>query len=346
MKKNTQKKFNKNTVYASIRDNDNIKSVDPNKDTAIFTTYDSSKGLEYPICVLFDFDVDYWNYRLHFSSQKYEILRNIFCVAASRGKKNIIFVKSESELLNEKNLADSEYKKDDKGLSFGISEMFDFKYKESVDVCYNFLKIKKIKNKDSEIIDIKSTDGLIDLSPCIGIYQEAFYFENYNIDEAIDFFVNFHKLSNFHIENSKNLDVEGKVLYLVSLETNQNRYRNQVVTPFIHEVEKNKIFDRLKNKFKKDEDVQHQCKINFSEFTEYDITAIGFVDVLKDNIVYELKFVSELTHEHFLQCACYVVALGLKKGILWNTRDNNMYEISVKKPKKFLNAVAKAVLKL
>ena len=41
--------------------------------------------------------------------------------------------------------------------------------------------------------------------------------------------------------------------------------------------------------------------------------------VIKNDIVYELKFVSELTHEHFLQCASYVVALGLEKGILWNT---------------------------
>ena len=43
---------------------------------------------------------------------------------------------------------------------------------------------------------------------------------------------------------------------------------------------------------------------------------------VKDNTVYELKFVNELTHEHFLQCACYIIALNLKKGVLWNTRTN------------------------
>ncbi|MBQ6782430.1 MAG: AAA family ATPase [Acholeplasmatales bacterium] len=339
-------KFNKNTVYASIRDNDNIKSVDPNKDSAIFTTYDSSKGLEYPTCVLFDFDIDYWYTRLSFPNQKYEILRNIFCVAASRGKKNIIFVKGENMLLNEKILASSDHDRNEKELRVNISEMFDFKYKESVEDCYKLLTIKKIENEDSEIIDVESTDGLIDLSPCIGIYQEAFYFKHYNIDKDITLYVALHDLPDFHLKNSKKLDVEGKVLYLVSLETRHNRYRNQVVRPFILEEEKNKIFDRLSKKFTKNEDVQHHCEINFSDYTKYKFRAEGFVDVLKNDVVYELKFVSELTHEHFLQCACYVVGLGLKKGILWNTRDNSMYEVSVRGPKKFLNAVAKAVLKL
>ena len=56
--------FNKQTVYASIADNDSIGSVDPGKDTAIFTTYDSSKGLERKICVVFDFMESYWVTRL------------------------------------------------------------------------------------------------------------------------------------------------------------------------------------------------------------------------------------------------------------------------------------------
>lgn len=54
-------------------------------------------------------------------------------------------------------------------------------------------------------------------------------------------------------------------------------------------------------------------------------TAFGMADAVKDDVIYELKFVSELTHEHFLQCASYVVAMGKKKEILWNTRDNTFY---------------------
>ena len=56
-----------------------------------------------------------------------------------------------------------------------MSEMFDFKYKEDVEKCFSLLKIQKLKPKDNSLINIKSTDGLIDLSPCIGIYQEAVF---------------------------------------------------------------------------------------------------------------------------------------------------------------------------
>ena len=55
-------KFNKKTVYASIRDEDSG-SIDPNKKSAIFTTYDSSKGMERRICVIFDYTEEYWDAR-------------------------------------------------------------------------------------------------------------------------------------------------------------------------------------------------------------------------------------------------------------------------------------------
>ena len=46
----------------------------------------------------------------------------------------------------------------------GISEMFDFKYKEDVEVCFSKLKLKKLETLDPSPIDIKSTDGLIAVS--------------------------------------------------------------------------------------------------------------------------------------------------------------------------------------
>ena len=58
-----------------------------------------------------------------------------------------------------------------------------------------------------------------------------------------------------------------------------------------------------------------------------------------------MKFVSELTHEHFIQCASYVVAMGMKKGILWNTRDNTLYEITVPNKTLFMDAVTNAITK-
>lgn len=77
-------KFNKKTVYATISDHDSMGKTEPNNDSAIFTTYDSSKGLERKICMIFDFTESYWHVRISKPQQSYSILRNIFCVAASR----------------------------------------------------------------------------------------------------------------------------------------------------------------------------------------------------------------------------------------------------------------------
>lgn len=84
-------KFNKNTVYASIQDRDSLGSTNPTENTAIFTTYDSSKGLERPICVVFDFNESYWISRISKPQQAYKILRNIFCVAQAEGR-SILFL--------------------------------------------------------------------------------------------------------------------------------------------------------------------------------------------------------------------------------------------------------------
>ena len=90
-----------------------------------------------------------------------------------------------------------------------------------------------------------------------------------------------------------------------------------------------------------------ECQIDFYEQRTENIrfSAKGFADVVKNGIVYELKFVLELTHEHFLQCASYMVAMNLQKGILWNTRDNTSYEIEVPDRKAFLDAVTRTVTK-
>ena len=93
-------------------------------------------------------------------------------------------MKSEEAMLSEKTLS-TFVETNQKFKDTGISEMFDFKYKEDVEVCFSKLKLKKLETLDPSPIDIKSTDGLIDLSPCIGIYQEAVFFENYDIDADI-----------------------------------------------------------------------------------------------------------------------------------------------------------------
>lgn len=339
--------YNKTTVYASISDTDSMGSAEPKKDSAIFTTYDSSKGLERKIVVIFDYTESYWSTRINKPLQSYDILRNIFCVAASRGKNQIIFVDSDEAELSEKTLS-TPVNMNMKFENMEMSDMFEFKFKEDVEQCFETIKTKKIESEDNCIIQIKNNDGLIDLSPCIGIFQEATYFDGYSIDESIKFHVRIDEDKRFlYTDKVKNSSLEEKILFLTSLETKQNRYRNQVAVPFIGDTEENAICKRLATRLSRDEDVQSACALYFSNKRNGDLlfTAFGMADAVKDDVIYELKFVSELTHEHFLQCASYVVAMEKKKGILWNTRDNTLYEITVPNKTRFLDAVTNAITK-
>lgn len=107
--------------------------------------------------------------------------------------------------------------------------MFDFKYLEDVEECYALLECSIIASDDTSVINIKPTDDLIDLSPCIGIYQEAVFFnqDKYNIDKEIDLYLSIHK-NETKDKNAEKLSLDEKILYLTSLETKQERYRKQV----------------------------------------------------------------------------------------------------------------------
>ncbi len=337
-------KYNKTTVYASISDNDRSGVTEPTKETAIFTTYDSSKGLERRICVVFDFTESYWAIRRDMPQQKYEILRNIFCVAASRGKEKIVFVRSDEEMLSEQTLS-SKNEASTKLENVQISAMFDFKYKEDVEECYRLLEVKRIHREDKKIIQIENHEALIDLAPCIGIYQEAVFFDKYDIDKDIELYKQINADRN--IDAAKYHTLDKKILYLISLETNQKRYIMQVNRPLVEEDQKEQLKKRLNQVLSPHDESQQICEIPFAEKKDgnFAFAAVGYADVIKGRTVYELKFVSELTHEHFLQCACYVVAKKLKKGILWNTRTNDMYEISIPNTNAFLDAITKTITK-
>lgn len=347
LEENYPGKFNKETVYATISDHDSMGKSEPRGDSAIFTTYDSSKGLERKICVVFDFTESYWRVRVSKPQQSYAVLRNIFCVAASRGKDHIIFVKPDEAMLSEKTLS-TVTEANQKFEDLDMSEMFDFKYKEDVEQCFAQLSIHKLEKEDDSTIGIRSTDGFIDLSPCIGIYQEAAFFDAYQIDAAIKLRILLNpELAKSYTKEIQNSSLDEKILFLVSLETRQNRYRTQVVLPLVPKEQSEQIKERLRTRLRPDEHAQVECQIDFSdrEHGEIQFSAKGFADVVKDDVVYELKFVSELTHEHFLQCASYMAAMDLPRGILWNTRDNTSYEIEMPDQKAFLDALTRTVTK-
>lgn len=328
-------KFNKHTVYASIRENDT--DIRPNDESAIFTTYDSSKGLEKKIVVLFDWTNDYWNHRSDVPYQSYEILRNIFCVAASRGKEQIIIVRNNDQL-NWRAIR-TPFKSRTLALyPYDISQIFQFAKAEAVDQCFSCLKIRSLnKARSKKTINIQRQDDMIDLSPCIGIYQEAVYFNNYDIDQQI---INVCTQKKIVPEPTQGLSLFEKILYLTSIETEQQRYRTQTNKELVSNEQWGLLKQRLSERLSQEEDVQKACCIECTDEHDHPLyNAVGFADVVKDDVVYELKFTSELSRPNYLQCAAYMAALNIPTGILWNTRTNEIYEITFWNKKHFLDAL-------
>lgn len=339
-------RFNKNTCWSNITSREGGATT-PGPGTAIFTTYDGCKGMERDVCVVFDWTEDYWYTRNHKPEANYEILRNLFCVAASRGKRRIIFVTGSHVSLKWRSLMEPPCD----GVDFQdmtISTMFDFKFEEDVDDAYEELEQREIVPAGEEI-SVRNKDGLIDLSPCIGTYQEAMFFRGYDIDEAVRFYFDQNKDQEYKEKTIKEMSawsLEQKILYLTSLETNQHRYWYQVSLPLVPDAMKGQIKARLSEVFTGDEDVQGRCYLPVCGAAGFLIfMAAGQYDVCVDDTIYELKFVSELAHVHYLQCAMYMVAMNKPRGVLFNVRTGQQVEIRIPDRQRFMNKAIKAATK-
>lgn len=337
--------YNKETVYATISDMDNSwRAVEPGPNVGIFTTYDSCKGLERPVCVVFDFTESYWTVRSKTFNTQYKILKNIFCVAASRGKKHIIFVKPGEELLSEETLS-TPVEANLKFPNVEISGMFDYKRREDVEAAFDCVSATKIPVADTSPIAVTFTDAMIDLSPCVGIYNEASFFEGYDIDRTIKFALALKKEKNYPYEDFlEKATLEEKILFFVAIETNHKRYYTQANSVYVDEESTKKMHSRLLERVKPDDTVQAVCSMEFANPDgSKAFTANGMCDVLREEGIYELKFVRELQHTHFLQLASYLVASDVEKGYLWNIYNNDIYEVTVPDKKKFLDKVINCV---
>lgn len=333
-------KFNKKTLWSKIRESDGATS--PQDGCAIFTTFDGCKGMERDVCVLYDWTKSYWEIRNHKADTQYEILRNIFLVAASRAKKILVLVDN-GELLTEKDLKESKKNALPRG-DLPMSELFDYKFAEDVEEAYGALEVETLI-PEREALSVPLNDELIDLSPCIGHYQEAKFFTGYRLDEEIEFQLE-RKDRSYMRKSYQKYTLDQKLLYLAALETGQQRYMNQVITLPISDKNREAIEKRLAEHFVPEETVQKGCSIDF--FDKHDCTLFttnGIADVIKDDIVWELKFVSALSHTHALQCAMYLVALGLPEGRLYNTRTGELLKIQVPDIQKFLDKVVQCVTK-
>lgn len=353
-------KFNKNTVYASIRDEDNQASSNRSK-VAVFTTFDSSKGLERKYCVVLDYTAEYWQSRSDKPGADYTTLKNLFLVAASRGKDQIMFFSNED--MDRHALPDSLIAKPFNMVyshpkPFQVSEMFDFIYKEDVEHCFELIKCKPLnKTNPEDVIKLNNKDGFIDLSPCIGEFIEANFFDNYDLNTERLFIEESDKIVKAYRRKVEGGDpekigfdnpdatVEEKILMLTAASTMQDRYIWQVEVPFVKDEEKNDITERMKQVFDKKEDVQKSCEVDFvdNHGIKYEIS--GICDVIKDNTIWELKFEEELKQTNYLQLAFYLCAVPEHKGILYNVKTNEMIEVSVPNKTEFLKATVEAITK-
>ena len=315
-------KFNKKTVYASISNGD--ANVEPNDTTAIFTTFDSSKGMEKPICVVFDWDEAYWEVRSRQPDTDGNILRNIFCVAASRGKREIIFVKTIKHkkavpLLSEKTLMTPIERKE---LTNAYTYcMFDFKYVEAIAKCYDMLDVIKINTRENDI-EIDDRDGLIDLSPCIREYQKTVFFEKYDIDKKL---ASAFEQRERKMPDLSNFTAEQKLLQLVSLQTMQNRYYNQVKLPIVTPMQHNILMDRLSEHLNRNEETQIEKSMKL-----HDITVHGICDALRDDEIWITEYRPALRPEDFLQAGINSILFEKQYCMIWNIRTNSLYKVSVK----------------
>ena len=311
--------FNKKTVFAKIRETDGG-STEPTSKSAIFTTFDSSKGMERSICMVFDWTYDYWMSRIRMPGASYPILRNIFCVAASRGKQHIVFVSdTEDDLITEEELETDISGRETDGF-VSIETMFDFKYKEDVENAYSFLRIeqKRIDDSDNSDIQMRDHDELIDLIPCIEKYQLASYFTKYDIDKDIEQF--------FEINNDKKIKPDVSVHNL--------------------SLDENRLHNRLSLLLNQNENVQIKSNIPFyNEDGSLQFEAVGFADVMKEKTLYEIRYIQEFSHEHFLICASYMIAQNANRAFLWNTRDNRIYSVSIPDKQAFMDAVTTTITK-
>lgn len=343
--------YDKNHVYASIKEPDGEKHVAPGADVGIFTTFDGSKGMERPICVVFDFTESYWCSRVFQPTARYEILRNLFCVAASRGKDEVIFVEPPKKedrfgLVSDKTLMTPVKMNQEFNTKFDISEMFDFKFDEDVEHCYQLINTTPVFHKDVHEIEIKHSDAMIDLAPCIGIYQQANFFDYYDIDSAIAFYMYLHNDKKVALPASWK-SVEEKVLFLTMLMTSQDRYVKQVELPFITRAQETDLNKRLSMVFTPDESVQERKQLAEESMSKKELLSVieDWLDNHRDFEAAMSKTEVDIKHHigeyaNYASLSTYVVRKMLKdRGLIINFSERQLLKVWKERKKKDTNTV-------
>lgn len=345
LERRNPRKYNKNTVWTSIRDKTEYSSIQPG--SLIVTTYDGCKGMERPICIVLDWTDTHFRNRVEKPFVDQTIIRNLFCVAAGRGKDKIVFYLNpqhkSAKFLAKKNLVDSYIQELP---TYRPSDMFDFKHPADVLACMELLEIEDIPQEDTTVLTATMNDANIDLSPVVGMYQEIIFFAHYNFQKVLDSLEPSPMLERIkkHIEEKDFLTPEYQALALAAESTQLFRYCNQANEDFVTTEQKEALLERLASKLDPNsEKVQVPCHI------VADFTADGRIDYIdKEGAPWELKFVGSLGNTHYLQAAMYSIMKASKYRTkdftyLWNVRTNELKKVRVTDKDKFLELVYKCI---
>lgn len=339
-------RFNKHTVWAKILDNDGG-ATQPGPACAVFTTYDGSKGMERSTCLVYDFTEAYWDQRLSPETANPDIVRNIFLVAASRGKRAIYFVRPQrGKLVSFQRIGQVQAQlppRTRKGV-FDISAMFDYKFSEDVRDAHALLDTEVLDPPGVEI-PVPLADGLIDLSPCVGIWAEASYFEGYDLDAAVARAQKLHPKASLRYMDVSGWPGERLILYVTALETGQARYVSQVRDGWIPESAKIPVHGRIARHLPEDALCQVPCRASLQATGYGALELDGVMDAFWDSMPWELKFTAALTEVHDLQLAGYLLATGTSEGRLLNVRTGELRRIRIRDRQAFAAQVARTVTK-
>ena len=338
--------FNYNTIWSKLSDSDST-VTSPRPDCAIFTTYDGCKGMERDVCFVYDWKVNYWENRLSKSEARYEIIRNIFCVAASRGKREIIFVdgRRKSKMLTESVLSVNSTGKDDFS-DMQMSVMFDFKFIEDVEDAYHMLSIEE-KAPISDVISAPLSYGLVDLSRCIGIYAKCCYFPDYDIDTDIWIWQCEPGRESMYVsKDSREVwSLFQKIQYLCMLETMQRRYYTSVPSSIVSQECEDKIISRFSDVLPDNVPLQEMFCLSLYDGCEFCFVAKGICDAVYDGELWLMKFVEEISHVHCLHMAMLLLSSGYKYGNVVNIRTGQHLRISIPDPRLFMKKAVYAATK-
>lgn len=354
-------KYNKNTVYASIQGGDSTVNYDDN--TAVFTTFDASKGLERDICVVFDYTPKNWKTRNGFPNVDHIVMRNIFLVAASRGKSEIIFVGEPEDQAFQRSLEGSNvgyipttafakitpaerpvYEK-----PISIQGAFDFTFVENVQECFNLIQMDRIDDGAGEIIEIDRNDGLIDLSPAVEYMQLLMYFDNASAEAMMQ--------SIMGADSSGEAVTTGwaarvnddrprawrDALMLSAASTRQRRYADQVDRSIDRTV-LDALQQRMSTYLPSGSPVHGELLAKGTAFTdEGQQTPVNFVGRVSamDSVteeLFQIYYRSELSKEVLCEMAMMLCVSRKKSGIVANTRTGELIRVTVPSRGEFMDA--------